>query len=364
MGFREDIVRYADTNWGQVCSDQVVYVRGGGGASYVDANGKLSISSCLSHFKKTSPLWWPVFLDYDTTYRGKPRRSEGLFLIEMSKVSIALDTWSYQEPALSTAIPVATFHDVPSDEEPLMPAGTRPGPYGLNDCTHFTSQCLLAGGLSSSLASIDAREFFDKLYASSATKSLARIVPRAQAVPIIGATTSPFKKGDVLIYSDSSGNCSHAVIHLGGGRIAQHSLSLHPNHPKLGANASWTKLHNDSDHSHVTLYHLNGDDPTGAIPWLSGWWNVSGGGATRYYYFDYAKGTVAYVTAVPSTTAAPASPTDRGYWFDEGTSFSACWRSMGDFERFSFTKGTSPASVTGTRVSGVTGTTTVVATKR
>jgi hypothetical protein len=139
---------------------------------------------------------------------------EGLFLVELSKVTIARETWSYQEPALSTAIPVATFHNNPLDEEPMMPEGLRPEAHGLNDCTHFTSQCLLAGGLSSSLASIDAREFFDKLYASSATKTLARIVPRAQAVPIIDANTSPFKKGDVLIYSDSGGRCSHAVIHL------------------------------------------------------------------------------------------------------------------------------------------------------
>ena len=164
MSFRDDIKGHADKFWSQPCQDGVVWT------SY----RAIHINAELGSRKLPSAEWTGAFLNYD----GGKGRSEGLFVIKKSERAKALATWNVE--SCPSAVMLATFHDKRSDD-PLFPAGKPPKDFALNDCTHFTSECVVSGGQPSSLASISAGEFFDKLHASTKTKTLARVIPLADA---------------------------------------------------------------------------------------------------------------------------------------------------------------------------------------
>jgi hypothetical protein len=338
MSFRDDIKKHADTFWSQPCRDGLVWTFYRG----------INIASEISTRKLSAGDWTGAFLDYN----GGKHRSEGLFLIKKSERAAALKTWRVE--SCPSAIMLATFHDNRA-EDSAFPAGKPPKDYGLNDCTHFTSECIEAGGLPASIKSIHAGEFYTKLFNSDKTKTLARTVKIADAKFIIEAPRSPFKTGDVIVYSADATHHHHGLVYMGERRIAMHTVSIHRDHPTLGGSAFWDRLSGDDDHDHVTLYHLDMDDfAATAGTWLPGWWRVTSGAQSWFYFFD-AKGRVQYVNTAPTNKKlAPASPAGKGYWFEDGALLSLCWTNSGTFERFTFKPGTSITSMTGT-MNGVPG---------
>jgi hypothetical protein len=334
MSFRDDIKKHADTFWSQPCKDGIVWT------SYRD----IHIGSEILSRKLSAAEWTGAFLFY--TSNGSGRRDEGLFLIKNGERAKALSTWNME--SCPSAIMLATFHDKRSDD-PLFPPNKPPKDFALNDCTHFTSECVIAGGLPASFSSIDAGQFFDKLHASNKTKSLARLVEIADARRIIDAPRSPFKVGDVIVYSGGPADHHHALVYLGGNQIAMHTVSLHKDHPTRGKGAVWDGLSQDAHHKLVTLYHFDLDDNAAtAATWLPGWWRVTQGTDTWHYFFDVS-GKVSYTERAPvSTKSPPANPDGKGYWFEDGSLLSLCWTRSATLERFTFKPGTIVTSMSGT----------------
>ena len=167
---------------------------------------------------------------------------------------------------------------------------------------------------------------------------------------MIEAPRSPFKVGDVIVYSGGENDHHHALVHLGAGQIAMHTIAIHKDHPTLGSSARWDRLSGDAHHNHVTLYHFNDDDSiASSSSFLPGWWKVTFGVTTWHYFFETKNGRVSYQTPPPhSTKAAPTSPEGKGYWFEDGNMITICWTTGGTFERFTFKPGGANAGMSGT----------------
>jgi len=131
MSFRDDIKSHADTFWSQPCRDGLVWT------SYRAIN----VNAELGARKLPTAEWMGAFLFYES---GKGQ-AEGLFVIKKSERTKALTTWKVE--SCPSAVMLATFHDKRSDD-PAFPANKQPKDFGLNDCTHFTSECVVAGGQS------------------------------------------------------------------------------------------------------------------------------------------------------------------------------------------------------------------------
>ncbi|HEY4184767.1 MAG TPA: hypothetical protein VGP07_06835 [Polyangia bacterium] len=334
MSFRDEIKKHADKHWFQPCADGLVWV------SYKGIDVRRAIAE-----QKPPGQWTGAFLNYTS---GGTDRAEGLFLIKTGEQAAALKTWNVE--SCPSAVMLATFHDKRKDD-PNFPPNKPPKDFGLNDCTHFTSECVVTGGgLPAALLSIDAGQFFNSLYASSTTKTLARVVPIEDARKIIEAPLSPFKTGDVIIYSGGPTDHHHGVVHMGAGAIAMHTISIHRSHPTLSGSAFWDRLSGDAHHNKVTLYHFNLDDtvPTTAA-FMPGWWRVTQGSDTWYYFFDLHNARVMYTERAPTNLkAAPGAPDGKGYWFEDGNFLSLCWSHSGTFERFTFAPAPSVTTLKGT----------------
>src|SRR6185503_13671447 len=98
----------------------------------------------------------------------------------------------------------------------------KPPPYfGLNDCTHFTSECLIQGGfaVTDDKARRGAGELYDYLYWSGGTKVLALDVSQGDATNVIDAGL--LKQGDVIVYRNQKDKLRHhGVVYVGDGGIA------------------------------------------------------------------------------------------------------------------------------------------------
>jgi hypothetical protein len=204
----------------------------------------------------------------------------------------------------------------------------KPKCNGLNDCAHFVTESLAAGGINVRTTGVP--QLLGMLRGLADTKTLALTVAVDAAERIVKAGIMDV--GDVIIYSLTPTDHHHSVVYMGGEKIAMHTWANHPRHPTR--QGDW-KASASEDHPLVTLIHFGRDDGIPAAgTWLSGWWQVLWRGTTYYYYFD-AKGHVGYTKQAPANTSQPLySPESRGYWFQIGFNIKNCWTRTGSLEVF------------------------------
>ena len=255
---------------------------------------------------------------------------EGLFLVPGSKMIATQDKLETDFP---DAIMIASYHDSPADEPIAYFAGKKRPPFhGLNDCTHFTSECLIKGGfaVTNEHARRGAPDLYSYLYYHASTKVLASEVTSAEAGVVIGAGL--FLPGDVIVYTNRSDRQRHhGVVHVGGGKIAMHTYHQF--------NVDWQTA--GGDDQLYSLFHLSLDDVY--TPWVKarwvGWWQIGAGTDVRYCYLNDS-GHVFTTKTKPSSTNQ--KPKGHDYWFADATKMRTCVRAKGIVEEFSMDPTASP----------------------
>ncbi len=311
--FRDQIKAYVDDHWLVPCEDGLVWVY----YAAIDTRAQIA-----KHKKATKKDWAATFLQYkDPTYGSL----EGLYLIppaDLSRVKAGqLDASKYPDRKM-----ISSWYDL-ADKNNLNPEviAQKPEYNGLNDCAHFVTQSLAAGGIHVETTGVPT--LFNSLRGLADTKTLAKTVPAAAAENIV--KSGVMKPGDVIIYSKGAEH-HHSVVYMGNAKIAMHTWANHPDHPSL--HGDWKASATD-DHPLVTLIHFGRDDPS--IPPDSdmlGWWAVQWRGTTYYYFFDKT-GWVAWTKRAPTNLKQPpAAPEGRGYWFLEPLRVAICWTGTGSFE--------------------------------
>jgi hypothetical protein len=313
--FREQIKNYVDKNWMIPCEDGLVWVY------YTSINTRQEVAK---QSRATGKDWAAVFLDYpDATYGTL----EGLYLVPASDLGRVkggeFDATKYAERKM-----ISSWYDK-NDKNGNNPEvlAQKPEYNGLNDCAHFVTQSLGAGGIHVETTGVPT--LFNSLRGLTDTKTLAKTVPADRAEDIINAGIMDV--GDVIIYSKGKEH-HHSVVYMGSGKIAMHTWANHPDHPTI--HGDWEASATD-DHPLVTLIHFGRDDAAiSANSTLLGWWTVVWQGTTYYYYFNKSGG-VAYTKRAPSKLNQPIQIAEgRGYWFQDASKLSLCWTETGSLEVF------------------------------
>lgn len=342
---RDAVVSYAKQFWYLPCRDGTVWL----------ANEPIVIASEISKRKLSPGEWMGAFLYYPGAKKARgsaPREAwtlEGLYLVKSTSAArLRSDQMAASYP---DAIMVASWYDNAADELLTHP----PRFSGLNDCAHFVTECLAAGG-ETGLRTVSVPALLNSLTSHSDTKTLARTVGKGRAQAIMDAGL--LKRGDVLIFSKTAHSHGHSTIYLGASKMAMHTFSNHSESTLWGGD--WSNSMTE-EHNLVTLIHWNeGDTYTSASDAIPGYWIVSWRGATYYYYFRKG-GRVVYSKTKPANfMAAPSVIDGSGYWFESATGIDISWTSTGSLEEF-----IRPTMFTGVAMGGLwNGSEPIVATKK
>jgi hypothetical protein len=313
MSFRDQIETYANDHWWVPCKDGIVWVY----YSPIDTKAQIA-----KHKNATKNDWVATFLQYaDPTYTSL----EGLYLIPPSDLA-KVKAGQFNAARYPDRKMISSWYDK-ADKNNLNPEviAQKPEFNGLNDCAHFVTQCLAAGGIHVETTGVP--ELFNKLRGLPDTKVLAKTVTAAAAENIV--KSGVMDRGDVIIYSEGSEH-HHSVVYMASAQISMHTWANHPTHPTL--KGDW-KASATTDHPLVSLIHFGREDA--AIPFDSsvpGWWKVLWRGGTYYYYFEKT-GRVGWTQQLPTNLKLPLNaPGGRGYWFLDPTQIRICWTDTGSLE--------------------------------
>lgn len=326
MGFSRDaIVNYAMAFWWRPCKDGVVWVK----------TDKIVLSAIAARKKLQGYdgafLWYPA-----------PRipQMEGLYLLPRSQIEAAKDRPASAYP---DAVMICSYEDKPGDEPADIQKLKLPY-YGLNDCTHFTTECLGAGGfhVTDEHARRGAPDLYRYLLAHKDTKMLGSDVAVEDASKVIAAGL--LKAGDVIVYGEGPhSEHHHGVVYIGDGKIAMHT---------------WHQLQKWEDaggpDQAYSLFHLSNDDDfaSAAARWV-GWWQITQGGDVRYYYLS-ANGHVHSTKTKPTSTQQ--KPKGADYWFPDDKNDNmvrVCIRGKAIVEQYVMSPGAAESTpVGGTRLNG------------
>jgi hypothetical protein len=299
---RSAVKKEADDFWFKPCRDGLVYVP-----------TPLNVDAQRAPFGCPDPDWWPVFL----VPRDNPF-IDGLYFVKSTVTPADLNTHGYSE----------VF--VKEEDRVLVQAWA-----GLNDCAHFVSECLKAGGVKQ-VYNVGVGKLVKGLRARGDTKTLANLVDLAASERVVA--TGILKIGDIIAYGGENMDYvphGHSTVFMGNEAVANHTRLNHPDFKgREGGKGNW-KVYADPRRGHpkVTIIHFGHDDPSLSGSDLLGWWNISfNDGRTYAYHFTVqgdTNGMVAWATGANRPIAG------RGYWFDRGSNeFIDCWTSTGSVERF------------------------------
>lgn len=224
---------------------------------------------------------------------------------------------------------------------------------GLEDCAHFLSQCVRAGG-----AGIETqwgvRELVEGLQGLSETKTLAERVGKDAGQRIVDSGI--FKLGDMIGYynnnpKEGKRGYGHSAMYVGGGGITCHSVCRFKG---LGDSADDEWDLSNPDYSYTLIHFSSGDvapDPATAGK-LAGWWTVQNAGRTRYYYIlDDGRARWTPVAPRKATDQAPAGM-NSAYWFQDHDKTTFIWKETGDCEVWTVN---SAGNVTSSFLNGIAG---------
>jgi hypothetical protein len=324
---------HADNFWFRPCADDTVWTK----------TRPINLAQEARAHGKNPGEWVGRFLFYDAPVG----ESEGLYLIPAAEATLgAIKARGFRADRFPTRIFLCSWPDSHKEVE----SGLTPKYTGLNDCSHFVSECLKAGGLGA-VGSTTAAQLVANLRARADTKTLALNVPKAVARRI--GNSEIMAPGDVIAFSNGV-RFRHTTLFLGDRKIAMHTSA---NHPSMGVFATeekgenWLKSANSS-HPLVTLIHFNHADRDPArAPWLPGWWEVTINGSTFFYHFT-ATGKAAWTSQRPSSLAVPPGQAGgQGYWFvNSDGNVNVCWRDTGTLDFI--LRPTTPPATTGFSNSG------------
>ncbi|HJZ93190.1 MAG TPA: hypothetical protein VKE40_20100 [Gemmataceae bacterium] len=312
-------VNHANNYWYRSCADGDVWTPN----APVNANRE-----CAA--RGLNPAEWAGrFLNYE-----RPGSlAEGLFLIP---AAIGHPAIIKARDFMARNFPDRHFLCSWSDSKKDTFEGQTPPYTGLNDCSHFVSECLQKGGVST--WSLNAPGLVKGLRARPDTKTLCHQVDKDAARWIINCGL--LTPGDVVAYSDWTG-FRHATLYLGGRMIAMHTSANHPDgnpsflrNDQNGPNNWESSAH--AAHPNITLIHFGDRDAdTRPVRWAHGWWKVTGASGVFYYHFT-PEGQTGWTSSSPTTlTRPPDNPGGRGYWFiNPDGSIQVCWRDTGMLEFF------------------------------
>jgi hypothetical protein len=312
-------VGHANNYWYRPCADGQVWT----------PNAPVNVDRECRQRNLSPANWSARFLNYE-----RPGGlAEGLFLIPSAIASTAI---MKARGFLSRNYPEKYFLCSWSDNKKDTSEDQPPPFTGLNDCSHFVSECLQRGGVST--WALNAPDLVKGLRARTDTKTLCYQVEKDKARWIINSGL--LTPGDVIAFSDANG-FRHATLYLGGRMIAMHTASNHPdgnayfvNTDQAGPNNWESSAH--AAHPSVTLIHFaHRDTDTRTVTWAHGWWKVTGGSGVFYYHFT-PDGQSAWMTQAPTNlTAPPDKPGGRGYWFvNSEKNVHITWRNSGTLEFF------------------------------
>ncbi len=297
---RDMVVAHASSYWYTPCRDGLVWLS--------DRPIRIEAERAA---RKLNADWAAVFLQTDFI-----RYRDGLFFIRSKHLS-QLASYTYHEA------------NIPDSDKILVQPWE-----GLNDCTHFVSECLSAGGVP--LHELNVGGLVKTLKARSDVQTLAEFVDFSLAKRIV--QSGVMKRGDIIAYGTAAKNFSHAhaVIYMGNNQVCNHT---HLNHPSftggndLDTHGNWERYATTgTGHTRVLLFHFKDDVPVSAQSSMLGYWSVTWRGKTYYYYFE-ASGRVSYSSHTPANKKqAPADFEGRGYWFENGGAIKMSWTKTGTLE--------------------------------
>ena len=216
---------------------------------------------------------------------------ETLALVPKSKAKDIEDaddddrTWAKYK---DVAIPLASYKDDPKDkDENLGVFGDTKPPYvGLNDCTHFTSQCLIAGGfpVTKAEARRGAGDLAFYLQASGDVTTLCWMADPDDVKAVVDADV--VREGDVFAYHEDEKTPAHHTVPA----VTPKTIAMHT---WRGFDRPWDRPWPfDIDGERISLFHFKDDDykTADAKNWL-GWWKVETlddpkGPNVVYYLFE------------------------------------------------------------------------------
>ncbi|HET7544399.1 MAG TPA: hypothetical protein VFK05_31225 [Polyangiaceae bacterium] len=299
---RKKVLAHATSYWYRPCEDGLVWL----------SERPIRIEAERAA-RKLSSDWVPVFLQTDFI-----RYRDGLFFIRNKHLS-QLAIYRYHEL------------EIPESDKILVQ-----GWNGLNDCTHFVSECLSAGGLI--IHELNVAGLVRTLQGRSDVQTLAEFVDFSLAKRIV--QSGVMKEGDIIAFGTAAKNFSHghAVVYMGNNQVCNHT---HLNHPEftggneLDTKGNWERYSTTgTGHTRVLLFHYKDDLAVSARSPTLGYWSVSWRGHTYYYYFE-GSGRISYTSHAPTDKAhAPAAVDGKGYWFDNSGAIKICWTKTGTLETF------------------------------
>jgi hypothetical protein len=253
--------------------------------------------------------------------------------------------------------------------KPGAPAGLKPVTLlddltvgnKLEDCAHFLSQCLKAGGLK-------IREqwsvpmLLNELTAGEDSgprpiaKTLCEKVPRAAAQRIIDAGL--FEIGDMIGYFTPAApgvemtGFTHSGMYCGTDNTGVGHITCHTASRFIGLTPpdlpdQWFLV---NPNYLFTLMHIPraSESMANIGPTLVGWWQMTQNKQTVFFYL-LADGRAVRTTKAPTVAKAPTSISvhdSRGYWFDRHGKITICWRADGSLFCMDLSSGPKPKSAT------------------
>jgi hypothetical protein len=214
---------------------------------------------------------------------------------------------------------------------------------GLADCAHYLSRCLTTGGAAVNERGVSS--LVNTLQGRSDTKTLVEKADKAGGQRIID--TGIFKKGDMFGYFNTSDQgdyggakrYTHSTMFTGKldakdvGRVTCHTKSRFG-----GKSEHFDEWWLNTDYAY-TLIHFTSDDsppdPTMAAR-LAGWWKLTYGATTEYYYI-LKDGRARYTLTAPKSKneLMQGSATGTAYWFQQLDKVTFIWRKTGTVEVWS-----------------------------
>ena len=328
--FRQAIKAYVDENWTVPCKDNLAYVY------YAGINTQKEIQD-----RRLNPGdWKAAFLLYDDP---KYTKLEGLYLISSANLARVkagtLDANQYPE-----RIMLSSWFDA-ADKDAANPEvmAQKPKYNGLNDCAHFVTESLAAGGVHVRTTGVP--QLLSMLRGLADTKTLALTVSAGLADNIVKAGIMDV--GDVILFSLTPTDHHHSTVYMGKEKIAMHTWANHPNHPTR--KGDW-KPSASKDHPLVTLIHFGRDDAPAVLwPFLVGWWAVTvPATGQKYWYYFKQNGWAGWTSRQPPSVNHPIIGQEgMGYWFEQGMNVKICWTKTGSFETYDSVRPTDVGSFTG-----------------